>query len=261
MTQLIFYSSPWLLPVTLIVALALLIEAPYRFAQSLMESTHGKDDAWNVVQASLLTLATFMLGLSFAQASARFELRRALVMQEANAIRTTWLRADQLVSASAREFRRVLTAYTADRLAVYRVSGNAAFYEVSLKESDEEQAQLWSIASSDLRARPTSLGASLLLQALNDTANASAEQLQSLTSHVPTVIVLLTLALVMLGALSMGGRFARDRSRPIVLSALYVIASAVAVSMVVDYDRPRTGFVTVSLAPLERQLEAMRSAR
>jgi hypothetical protein len=256
-TDFIFYWSPWLLPATMLIVLTLSIELPYRFAKDLLARTDVKDDAWNVVQAALLTLASFMLGLSFAQAAGRFDWRRELVMREANAIRTTWLRADQLDAPAAREFRGLLTAYASDRLKVYQTSGDAEFYEASLLQSDREQMRLWSLASSAVRGHQTNQGTSLLMQALNDTINVAAEQVHSLTSHVPTVIVLLTLALVMLGALSMGGRFARDRSRPIVLSALYVIASVVAVGMVVDYDRPRTGFVTVSLRPLERQLQSM----
>jgi hypothetical protein len=62
-----------------------------------------KDDAWNTVQAGLLTLAAFVVGLCFAQASARFDARRELVVKEGNAIGTTWLRADQLAPAQAQQ--------------------------------------------------------------------------------------------------------------------------------------------------------------
>jgi hypothetical protein len=64
-------------------------------------------------------------------------------------------------------------------------------------------------------------GLSLLVQRLNDTIDVSAEQLQALKGHVPTAMVLFTLALVTLGAL----------------------------------------LVTVDFGPLERQLQSMQGPR
>jgi hypothetical protein len=110
-TQFIFFANPWLLPTALLVVLALSIELPYRFAGSFMAQHEVKGDAWNAAQSRLLTLMAFVLGLSFAQASARFDTRRALVVEEANAIATTWLRADQLPAAQVGRFRHILTDY------------------------------------------------------------------------------------------------------------------------------------------------------
>lgn len=119
MTQFVFYSNPWLLPSVMLVTLALLIELPYRIGKLRASRELVKDDAWNIVHAGLLTLASFVLGLSFAQASGRFDGRRALIIKEANAIGTTWLRPDQLDGVAERRFRQILTDYTATRLNAY----------------------------------------------------------------------------------------------------------------------------------------------
>jgi hypothetical protein len=199
----------------MLVVLALCIEVPYRLGGSLIQSVNT--DAWNAVQAGILTLAAFVLGLSFSQASARFDGRRALVVKEANAIGTTWLRADQLPPSEISRFRRILTDYAAARLHAYQTPGDRPLYQRTIEQSSKDQAALWSIASSALHANETSLGLSLLMQRLNDTIDVSAEQLQALKGHVPTAMVLFTLALVTLGALSTGVRFARDGSRPVFL--------------------------------------------
>ncbi|HVN69042.1 MAG TPA: hypothetical protein VMU38_05285 [Candidatus Binatia bacterium] len=259
MTYLIFQANPWLLPIVMLVVLALAIEVPYRWGRSWVAGAAKHVDAFNAVQAGLLTLASFVLGLSFAQASARFDIRRDLVVKEANAIGTTWLRADQLGARTA-TFRRILTEYTQERLTAYSTPSAPALYARTIRESDDDQAQMWEIASSALRAHPTDLGLSLLMQTLNDTIDVSAEQLQALTIHVPTAVVVLTLVLVALGSLSLGLRFAFDGSRPGMLSAIYVVACVVVISMMIDYDRPQTGFVTVNLNPIRIQLEAMKKA-
>jgi hypothetical protein len=72
----------------MLAVLALSIEVPYRFGRLLARYT-PKTDPFNTVQAGLLTLAALVLALSFNQASARFDTRRAVVIKEANAIGTT----------------------------------------------------------------------------------------------------------------------------------------------------------------------------
>ena len=260
MTALIYQWSPWVLPIFMLVVLTLAIELPYRFARPLLAGAAKHLDAFNAAQAGLLTLASFVLGLSFAQAQDRFDGRRALVVREANAIGTTWLRADQLPPPQAARFRQILTQYTAARLNAYQTQYDPLFVQRFVDQSDRDQNELWSLASTALHANRGNLGLSLLMQTLNDTIDVSAEQLQALTSHVPTAVVDLTLLLVTLGALSLGLRFAIDGSRPASLCAVYVVAFVVVISMMVDYDRPQRGFIKVNLNPLKVQLATMQRA-
>ncbi len=256
MTELIYQANPWALPLLMLVVLGLAIELPYRYLRSRADKL-ANADGFSVVQAGLVTLASFVLGLSFSQASARFDARRALVVTEANAIGTTWLRADQLDSVEAKRFRAILTRYTAARLRAYESPNNPALRQAGIDESDHDQAEMWSIASSALHRDRTNLGYSLLMQTLNDTIDVSAEQLQALTTHVPAEVIMLTLVLVTLATMSLGLGFAVKPSRPVALSIIYVLASVVVINMMIDYDRAQTGFIKVNLAPLHRQLQSM----
>jgi hypothetical protein len=107
-TDLLYQSNPWILPAVMLVVLGLAIELPYRLRAAVSLKNPNLDPV-NALQAGLLTLAAFVLGLSFSQASARFDGRRAIVIAEANAIGTAWLRADQLEPAESRRFRQILT--------------------------------------------------------------------------------------------------------------------------------------------------------
>jgi hypothetical protein len=64
-------------------------------------------------------------------------------------------------------------------------------------------------------------------------------------------------ALVALGNATIGIRCALDRSRPILLSAIYVVAYAVIIGMAIDYDRPQTGVKNVDFSPLSQELDLM----
>jgi hypothetical protein len=237
-----FHASPWWLAIAFAVILCLAIEGPFRSRRFLETSSTLKTDSFTAVQAGLLTLASFVLGLSFSQAQGRYDARRELVVNEANTIGTTWLRSDQLESAKERQFRRILIDYTMTRLEAYQLratgatAGGKTPYQDQLIRSNRDQDEMWAIVSSALRAHPANLGLSLLMQTLNETIDVSASQLQALTTHVPIAVVELTLILVLLGALSLGLRFAIDGSRPAALSAAYVIASVIVVTMMIDHS-------------------------
>ena len=256
MTDFIYQSNPWLLPMLMLVVLALAIELPYR-SRAYIPRDKLNPDSVNAVQTALLTLSAFVLGLSFSQASARFDARRAIVVSAANAIGTTRLRADQLDSGAARRFRHLLADDTAAGLAVYQGPYDRSLTAKMNGRVDRDEEELWSIVSSALRARERNVGLSLLTQSLNTMIDVIAQERQALKSHVPTAIVVLTLCLVTLATLSLGLRFALSDSRPILLSIIYIAAYVIVIEMMIDYDRPNSGFVTINLTPLTDQLRQM----
>jgi hypothetical protein len=256
MTNLLYQANPWILPTLMLVVLGLAIELPYRL-RAVLAFKKLNPDPINAVQAGLLTLSAFVLSLSFSQASARFDARRAVVVAEANAIGATWLRADQLEPAESKRFRQILTDSTAAGLADYQSPYDPELIRRTTDRVNRDEGELWRIASSALHTRETTLGLSLLMESLNNMIDIIAQQHQALASHVPTAIVVLTLCLVTLGTLSLGFRFALGGSRPLILSIIYVSAYVIVIEMMIDYDRPNTGFVTVSLTPLTEQLQSM----
>jgi hypothetical protein len=251
MTQFLFTSNPWLLLLATIVILGLMVEVPYRLSKAVPGVPTGTSDAWNAAQAGLLTLSAFIIAFSFNQAAARFEVRRTLVNDETNAIGTTWLRANQLPTPQSTQFRQLLADYTASRLKVYETPGDLDD-DHAIERSNRDENALWSIASAaPLTARPQ------LMTAVNDMIDVSATQLNAMRSHVPVVMFLLTFALVALGTATIGIRCALDRSRPLLLTSIYVVAYAVIISMAIDYDRPQTGVMNVDFTPLSQELETM----
>lgn len=255
-TYLIFRAHPlWLFCVTLVLLL-LSIELPFRYGRRLMKDAVMREEAWGVVQTSLLALVAFMLGFSFAGAQSRYDARRALVVRETGSLGTTWLRADFLPTESS-TFRRILARYADVRLRALERPWDDALRAQAIRDGRNDQAQMWSIASNALRARPSDRGISLLVESLNTSIDVSTEQFVALTEHVPTPVVVVTLILLVLGTLSMGFGFARIRVRPLALTLAYVISIAVVFEMVVDIDRPQTGTIHVNLQPLEEQVREM----
>src|SRR4249919_3663313 len=87
---------------------------------------------------SLLGLLAFTLAFTFSMAADRFSTRKALVLQESNAIGTTYLRAGLLPPREGLEIRRLLREYTALRVTVSRQNA-----EEVAKKSEAIHGRLW----------------------------------------------------------------------------------------------------------------------
>ncbi|HTX55969.1 MAG TPA: hypothetical protein VMD47_02605 [Candidatus Acidoferrales bacterium] len=258
MSDLIFRQNPWIFIVLVLVVLLATLELAYRFCGPFARRAAINDDLWNAIQTGLLALLAFMLSLSFAQAEGRFDARRALMVKEANAIGTTWLRSALLPEPARTEFRKLLRDDTSARLEGYGAPRNRALWERMQALSDRDQDRLWTIAASMLHAQPSKLGYSLLMETLNAQIDTATEQRAALTQHIPVTAVLLTVVLMILSVFSIGLSFARAGKRPAIFSLVYIVAVVLVFQMAIDFDRPQTGFVRVSLGPIRWQLESMK---
>ncbi len=195
-----------------------------------------------------------MLAFSFSLAASRFEARRQLVVEEANAIGTTYLRAGLLPEAQATQVRMLLNEYVATRLEVARTGDVVP----ALRRSDEIHLQLWQIAEAAGQARADSVVVGLFIQALNETIDIHGERvLVGLRSRMP---LNLWIALFLLTALSMAGvgyheAIVKSKRSPAAL--LLVCGFLTVLVLIVDLDRPLEGFITVSQESMVNLKEMM----
>ena len=96
--------------------------------------------AFGIAQGGVAVLAGLILGFSFA--SMRFETRRMLVVEEANAIGTTYLRAVSLPVASADQFRSMMWDDAQARLVAYADLSNRGRSEAVERQSVAMQGTL-----------------------------------------------------------------------------------------------------------------------
>ena len=69
-----------------------------------------------VLVGSILALLAFLLAITMGMASDRFDTRRGLVLEEANPIQTTYLRAGYLPEPASSEIRNLLREYVPLRI-------------------------------------------------------------------------------------------------------------------------------------------------
>src|SRR5262245_17809846 len=76
------------------------------------------------VQGAVLGLLGLLLGFTFAMGVSRYDTRRNLVLKEANAVGTTWLRAGFLPEAHRAPVKELLTRYVDLRLKYQTQAGD-----------------------------------------------------------------------------------------------------------------------------------------
>lgn len=78
----------------------LCLESGIRAGRRRRRSGKGKLEVSGAMVGAVLGLLSFLLAFTFNSASARHEARKALVIEETNAIEQTWLRAGELGMSS-----------------------------------------------------------------------------------------------------------------------------------------------------------------
>src|SRR5271166_6164056 len=230
------------------VAVVLLaVEGGFRLGQYQRRRSEQEDKppVGEMVAATLalLALLAFMLAFTFGLAASRFDVRRGLVIDEANAIGTTYLRAGLLPEPYRGEVRKLLREYVSVRLDAIRPESLSQ----SISRSEELQSQLWSRAAAVGEKNPGSIVVGLFIGPLNEVIDLHAKRLAlGVRNRIPSPIWAALYFMAVLGTAAMGyhaGLAGSGRSLAIV--ALVLAFSAV-MTLIADLDRPQAGLLRVS---------------
>jgi hypothetical protein len=200
-----------------------------------------------VLVGSLLALLAFLLAITMGMASDRFDTRRGLVLEEANAMQTTYLRAGYLPEPVSSEIRNLLREYVPLRVA----PSDRATLLANIQRSDELLQQMWSVAEAEGKVTQQGDLMAAFIESLNETIGVNESRIASgIYARVPASILwLLVLGSVL--TLAMVGYSAGLTKRRDLLSAIVLILALGAVlALVIDLDQPREGFVQVSQQPI-----------
>jgi hypothetical protein len=204
----------------------------------------------------MLGLEAFMLAFTFGAAASHFDARRQAVINEANAIRTAYLRADFLPEPQRAEVRNLLREYVDIRLEGVR-SGKL---EQAIARSEELQDLLWIQANASREKAPNPAFAIQFIQSLNEIISLHTRRvITGFEFRIPNIIWIVLYAITALAASSIGYHSGlTGRSRPLVALAIILAFSAV-ILLIKDLDRPQQGFLKVSqqaLVDLQTKMNA-----
>lgn len=197
---------------------------------------------FNLILAATLTLLGLLIGFSFSMASTRYDQRKTYEEAEANAIGTSYLRADLLPAEAGAKVRTLLKQYTELRVRFY-TAGDADVARINA-ETTKLQGELWAAVLPQPAAGPPNVTTVLTVGGMNDVLNAQGYTQAAWWNRIPVSAGLLMLLIALCCNLMIGYslRSASERSKLLLVLPLVV---AIAFALINDIDTPRHGLIRV----------------
>jgi hypothetical protein len=207
------------------------------------------EDGGYILSAALGLLA-LLIGFTFSLALSRYEMRRDLVLQEANAIGTTHLRAQLAPEPFRSELRTLIRRYVDARLALADAGEDATAIARAEAQADQLQQQIWDTTMAAVPHIDPPVVVPLLTASVNDTIDLAASRKAALAARLPSSVVLALLVYAVISAGILGYVTQGIRRGTHVSAVLLFVLLTLAIGLILDLDRPRTGSIVVSQAPL-----------
>ena len=245
----------WLYQLRLVVLLPMvfvLVEATAELGNRIGLRFHaaneGKADFGTLTGAALGLLA-LLVAFSISMAESRYDSRREVVLEEANAIGSTANFALMLPAASQKPILDLLREYAELRI-TFGIPLDQSTVDQDIARSLDLQTRLWQQAIAVTAANPQSLPAYRFVGSLNEINNLHEKRITALRNHVPLTVVLMLIgtAMVAMGFTGFNAGVAEARRRPTTL--IMSLTISLLIMLVIDLDRPYHGLIQVPVQAL-----------
>jgi hypothetical protein len=213
-------------------------------------------EPFGILQGALLGLVGLLLAFGLSLAVSRYESRRANIVTAANAIGTTYLRAQTLPEPVRTRSLDLLVRYTRTAIRFSEhVPGSAEARDAAASEEALER-ELWGLAGQALDTAPTASAPRLYVESLNHMIDDETARVAALSNRVPTAVLLVEVlgSAIALGLLAAYLVLAGRGVFAVVLASVLV---AFLLLVTTDLDRPTRGMIRVPTTVLTNELESM----
>jgi len=224
--------------------------------RALSRRRSGLKEPLGIMQAALVGLVALLLAFGLTMAVGRYQARRDAVVLEANAIGTTYLRAQTLSEPTRTESLELLKRYGDARIALSDSVPDSTSFLAASNASVDIQNSLWRLAGSALNNAPTASAPRLYVEALNEMIDAHTTRIAALDNRIPSPVLWLQ---VLASALALGvlGMFLASHERGVFMALLAAGLVAVMLLVIFDLDRPHRGLIVIPDGPIVAVRQSM----
>ena len=214
--------------------------------------------ALTTIIGALLGLLALLLGFTFSMAVSRYDARRRLVVEDANAIGTAFLRTQFLPEAERAASAQRLRRYVDVRLELHQAASEGTPTAAGLDETKRLQDELWALAVGAADAQQQSLPIQLYVASLNQLIDVHGERYAVVLASLPEAVLhLLFVMTVGTGGL-IGYACGRVGQRYGVSTTIFAMLIVGVIMVIMDLDRPRHGLIRVSQQPIVDLQQALK---
>ncbi|MBS0189253.1 MAG: DUF4239 domain-containing protein [Planctomycetes bacterium] len=238
------YSYTFILVAMLFVGVLLFTELGRRVGKARAKegSDPGKAGTGSV-DAAVFGLLGLLIAFTFSGAAARFDARRMLIVNEANALGTAYLRIDLLPTEAQPDIRKLMREYADARIATYKSIPDMDKVWKEKVLSEEIAGRIWSKVVAACQAAPSPAVTSLVIPAYNDMFDLATTRAASADLHVPAIVIATLLVIAMGCALLAGFDMSTDRRRSAIHFAGFALVMSFVVFVILDLEYPRVGLI------------------
>lgn len=258
--NLIHDGSFFIIAPLMIISFFLVMTAGYMVGRKLAQQTtvaEKREKAAGTLTGAMLALLGFILAISLSMSDSRFEYRRQLIIDEANAISTSSLRAQAIGGVHGTEIVKLLREYTQLRLDFFDAGENQKQLKTIYEKTTDLQKSIWQHASTIAQKAPTPISG-ILLSSLNETFDLATARRWIYEVRLPPYVIKLLIIFSLLATGMMGYYFGICGVYHPVLSGLFFFALTFVILLIMDLDRPRSGYITPEQSPLTWLIEDKR---
>jgi hypothetical protein len=206
-------------------------------------------ESLSTVEAAVFALFGLLMAFTFSGAASRFNEKRMLVAEEANAIGTAFLRLDLVSKEAQPSLRELFRQYVDSRLETYRRLPDMDAAAGEMARSAKLQGKIWSesVAAVSLPGSHPSAGL-LLVPALNDMIDITTTRTMAMQVHPPGIVFALLFVLGLICSLLAGYRMAVGGQRSWLHIVGFAVITVVIVYVTIDVEYPRAGLFRLDAA-------------
>jgi hypothetical protein len=213
--------------------------------KSIVKDPEGSHQGLGPVEAAVFGLMGLIIALTFSGAALRFDQRRMLIIDEANAIGTAYLRVDLLPDDAQPAIRSDFREYLDAKIELYHnISNKDKVAELEGKTASL-QTKIWK-ASVSASQKSDNLSASLLLlPALNSMIDICSTRTAIRQVHQPNIIFLVMILLALVCSLVAGYGMALKKTRSWIHLLGFTLVLLITIIVIIDMEYPRVGFIRI----------------
>jgi hypothetical protein len=216
----------------------------------------GMRSDYGVVVGATLTLLGLIIGFTFSMAVTRYDQRKTLEEEEANAIGTEYVRVDFLPAETASQLQTLLRQYTDLRAQFYVAHSGAELMRIN-SDTASLQNQLWTAVAGAAKLQASPLSA-LAASGMNDVLNAQGYTQAAWWNRIPVAAWSLLFLIAVLSNVLLGYG---AHARAMVLSVILPLAVAVSFLLIADIDSPRGGIIRIQPKNLQALAASFKGAQ
>ena len=211
------------------------------------------------VEGAVFALLGLLIAFTFSGAASRFDTRRHLIVEEANAIGTAWLRLDLLPANAQPELRNLFRRYLDLKLEAYRKMPDVEAAVAELGKANTLQGEIWSKAVVLCQESPNPVKAQLI-PALNEMFDVGATRTLASQIHPPAIIFVMLGVLALMSSMLAGYAMAHGKTRSWIHVIGFALIMSTTVYVILDLEFPRLGLIRIDafdcvLADLRKSMQ------